>query len=649
MWRQTGQGPCEAEALVRAMSERLAHRGPDDHGTWTDAAGEVAFGFRRLAILDLSCAGHQPMVSASGEHVIVFNGEIYNYRELRSELEADGVRFRGHSDTEVLLELIDRVGVERAIPRAWGMFACAVWSISRRTLWLVRDRLGKKPLYMGRAAGAFLFGSELKALRAYPGFDVSVDRSAVASYLRFGYVPEPNAIHPGVRKVGAGSIVAVRDGEVVSEQRYWDPVGLALNAFARRPAQMAPEDALGRLESLLDDAVRRRMIADVPLGAFLSGGIDSSTIVAFMQRSASVPVRTFTIGFSEAGYDEAAAAREVAAHLGTDHTELVLSPAQARDVIPLLPQLYDEPFGDSSEIPTFLVSQLARRHVTVALSGDGGDEAFGGYTRYTWASHIWDRLRHVPAIARPALSRTLQAPGAAGWERVYRLVAGALPARLQQAQPVDKLMKLAAVTSARDANQLYLQLVSQWRDPRLLMPRDAELPSRLVDASRVLEAAGMPFAERMTVLDVLTYLNDDILVKVDRASMGTSLETRAPLLDHRILEWSWTLPWDLKVRHGMGKWILREALRKHVPPALFERPKMGFGVPVGTWLRGPLRDWAEDLLSAQRLRDDGFFEVAPVRTIWEDHLAGRTQDQARLWVLLMFQAWYADLRSARVA
>lgn len=633
----------DAHHLVGRMADCVEHRGPDDRGTWSDPHGAVALGFRRLAILDLSAAGHQPMVSASGDLVMVFNGEIYNYRELRAELEAVGRRFRGHSDTEVLLALVERVGVRAAFERAWGMFACAVWDASTRTLSLVRDRLGKKPLYMGPAGDAFVFGSELKALRAFPGFDRSIDRQAVASYLRFGYVPDPHGIHPGVRKVPAGTIVTVRDARVVREDRYWDPIALAREAFTQRRSHVAAEDAVDQLHDLLGDAVRRRMVADVPLGAFLSGGIDSSTVVALMQAAATRPVRTFTIGFSESQYDEAAPAREVAAHLGTDHTELIVSPAEARDIIPRLPHLYDEPFGDSSQIPTYLVSVLARRHVTVALSGDGGDEAFAGYTRYTWAEQIWRRLRHVPTPARPVLSRVLQAPGARGWDAAYRVLEPALPHKLRQVHPVDKLLKVAAVAAARDADELYVQLVSQWRDPQVLMPGVTELPTGLTRAGE-LAAVGMPFSERMAVLDVLTYLNGDILTKVDRASMGASLEARAPLLDHRVLEWAWTLPWHLKVRNGTGKWILREVLRRYVPPALFERPKMGFGVPVGTWLRGPLREWAEDLLSTERLQRDGLFRTAAVRRVWADHLAGRTEDQARLWVLLMFQAWHADLQ-----
>lgn len=619
------------------MADAIRHRGPDDGGTWTDEQVGLALGFRRLAILDLSPSGHQPMVSASGRFILAFNGEIYNHHEIRHRLEQEGARFRGTSDTEVLLEAADAWGPERMFHEAWGMFAVALWDRSERTLVLGRDRLGKKPLYYAPLPSALLFGSELKALRAHPAFDDRIDPDALTSYFRFAYVPEPTSIYRAVRKVPPGAFVVFGPAQASRTVYYWRAVDVARQGLSRRGA--APDDAgaLNDLDVLLRDAVKRRMEADVPLGAFLSGGIDSSMVVALMQAQSTRPVKTFTIGFDVEGYNEAEAAKAVAAHLGTDHTELYVTPAEARDVIPRLPHVYDEPFGDASQIPTCLVSELARRAVTVTLSGDGGDEVFGGYTRYAWAASIWRRLESRPRAMRRSAARVMQYVPASWYDTAYGAVRPLVPARLRQSLPGDKAHKLAAVMDVGSPDELYLRLLSQWHDPEAVV-----VGGREPEWASVLEAireAVPDFTERMMLADLTGYLVGDILVKVDRASMAVSLEARAPLLDHRVIEWSWGLPLAFKRRHQTGKWLLRQLLYRYVPPSLVERPKMGFGVPVDAWLRGPLREWAHALLDTSRVRREGLLQPEPIERMWREHQSGRRNHQYRLWVALMFQAW----------
>jgi asparagine synthase (glutamine-hydrolysing) len=623
------------------MAATLAHRGPDDESAWADPGAGIALGFRRLAIIDTSPAGRQPMVSADGRYVIAYNGEIYNYRELRDEL-GPGVRLRGASDTEVMLETVSRVGMERAIPRLWGMFAIALWDRKERTLLLARDRIGKKPLYYGRFGGMLLFGSELKALRAHPQFRPPIDRESLTQYMRLGYVPAPFSIYEGVRKLLPGTYALIRAGHEPQLHAYWSARDRMRDALKERDPEIPDEEAVRQLETLLKDAVARRMISDVPLGALLSGGIDSSAVAALMQSQSRRPVRTFTIGFDVAGYNEAEAAKSVAAHLGTDHTELYVSPGEAESVIPQLPALYDEPFSDSSQIPTFLVCKLARRHVTVTLSGDGGDEAFGGYTRYLLADRIWRLLRPAPRWARQAAATTIRSVRPALWDRWYRAAEPVLPLRWRQTLPADKAFKLADLMGVKDRSELYLRLVSQWREPEMVVEGGRERAGILQDESVAHDCPD--FADRMMLLDLLTYLPDDILVKVDRASMGSSLEARSPFLDHRVLEWGWRLPPRFKVRGTESKWILKQLLYRHVPRNLVERPKMGFGIPIDVWLRGPLRGWAEDLLSERRLRADGFLKPAPIRTAWAEHVSGQRNNQYRLWAVLIFQSWLASLR-----
>jgi len=635
-WQTAGETEDDLRQQIVLMANTLFHRGPDDGGAWVDAEVGVGLGFRRLAILDLSPTGHQPMFSSNGRYVIVFNGEIYNYRELRAELEQSGARFRGSSDTEVILEGCSAWGVETTIPRLWGMFAIAVWDRQERKLILVRDRLGKKPLYYGQFGGAMLFGSELKTLRAHSVFRGEIDRDALALYMRHGYIPVPYSIYQGVRKLAAGHYAVVRAGQPPVIHCYWD-VRQAVEAGLANRLDVSEAEATDSLDTLLRDAVARRMIADVPLGAFLSGGVDSSTVVALMQAQSSRPVKTFTIGFYIEGYNEAEAAKAVAQHLGTDHTELYVTPKEAQAVIPRLPDLYDEPFADSSQIPTFLISELARRHVTVALSGDGGDELFGGYNRYQRTESIWRSTHYLPAPVLSLLASGVQRVSTAQWDAVYERLERFLNPRWRQRLAGNKLHKLAQVIGAGDPNALYHRIVSLWKAPTEIVVDGAEPETLLLNP--LLNNSIPDFTERMMFFDLVTYLPDDILVKVDRASMGVSLEARAPLLDHGVVEWAWRLPLSFRRRNGQSKWLLRQVLHRYVPRELIERPKMGFGIPIGEWLTGPLRDWAETLLNERRLRREGFLVSGPIRQAWTNHLSGIQNESPRLWVVLMFQAW----------
>ncbi len=674
-WQPGGCPRDEASATVRHMSDTLVHRGPDDAGVWVDETSGIALGHRRLAILDLSPAGHQPMVSASGRYVIAFNGEIYNHLELRQVLgkvravarsvtptpappgggglhELPSLHWRGHSDTETLLAAFEAWGIEATLQRAVGMFALALWDRQTRTLTLARDRLGEKPLYYGWVRGALVFGSELKAIRAFPGFDNAIDRRSLALFMRHNYIPAPWSIYRDIWKLPPGTYIQFRaknprtagpapvgSGKPVT---YWSVRSVAEQGLAD-PFTGTDEEAAAELDRLLRQSLAGQMIADVPLGAFLSGGIDSSTVVAVMQALSAQPVKTFTIGFHEGEYNEAEHAKAVARHLGTDHTEWYVTPRDTLDVIPKLPQLYDEPFADSSQIPTHLVCAAARQKVTVALSGDGGDELFGGYNRYFWAVRLWRRLRLVPRPLRAAAAAFATALSPADWNQCFSALRPLLPKRLHYANPGDKLHKAAALFSARRPEAIYLRLVSHWDDPTLLVQGAEEPASPITDPAAWLDCPDLE--RRMMYLDTLTYLPDDILVKVDRAAMGVSLETRVPLLDHRIVEFAWRLPLSMKIRDGQGKWLLRQMLYRYVPRELIERPKMGFGVPIDHWLRGPLKAWAEDLLSESRLRREGFFDPAPICQKWKEHLSGRRNWQYLLWDVLMFQAWQEHARA----
>jgi asparagine synthase (glutamine-hydrolysing) len=634
------------QAIANKMSHRLLHRGPDSGGSWVDAEVGIAFTHRRLAIVDLSAEGHQPMVSAEGRYVIVFNGEIYNFRELQRQLEQLGHRFRGHSDTEVLLAAFSQWGLEAGLRRVVGMFAFALWDRQERLLHLGRDRLGEKPLYYGWMGDTFLFGSELKALQAHPEWQGEINRNALALFMRHNYIPAPYSIYKGIYKLTPATLLTLTTEDrksIPTPVPYWLAKSVA-EAGVKNPFSGSEAEAIAHLDSLLRDAIRQQMVADVPLGAFLSGGIDSSTVVALMQAQSSQPVKTFTIGFYEDGYNEAKEAKAVAQHLGTDHTELYITPEEAISVIPKLPTLYDEPFSDCSQIPTFLVSQLARQHVTVSLSGDGGDELFAGYNRYIWGRQIWQQLGWMPYALRHVAARGLMARSPQAWNRSFARLNSLLPKNFNQRQPGDKLHKLAEVLAAKSPEAMYMGIVSHWKDPESLVLGASEPTTTLTDPKSWAELPD--FTERMMYWDTMTYLPDDILTKVDRATMGVGLEARVPFLDHRVVEFAWKVPLSLKIRNGQGKWLLRQLLYQYVPSSLSDRPKMGFAVPIDDWLRGSLLDWAEALLSEHRLRQEGFFNPQLIRQKWTQHLGreaygslSRRNWQYYLWDVLMFQAW----------
>ena len=614
-------------ASVVAMADRLRLRGPDDGGAWVDAAAGIALGFRRLAIIDLSAQGAQPMQSANGRFVIAYNGEIYNFPALRRELEADGVAFRGHSDTEVIVEGCDRWGVGPTIERLNGMFALVLWDRERRDLTLVRDRLGIKPLYWGWQGDVLFFASQPAAFAAHPAGAPTLDRDALNAYVRFNYVPAPRSIWAGIAKLEPGCMVTLDAAGRVEHRRYWNLRALAESGGRGR---MGDAEAAEALDGLLDDAVRGCMISDVPIGAFLSGGVDSSTVAALMQKNSARPIKTFTIGFKAVGYDESAAAAAVARHIGADHTSLVVEPRDALDLAPDLADFYDEPFADASQIPTLLVSRLTRRHVTVALSGDGGDEGFAGYNRYE-AQRLWQRLAQLPDGLRRGVANLILSQPPQRWDRLFAAFGSALP------QPGGKMHKLARIATADTVEELYRRLVSQWDDPAQLVPGAVPPPSIIDDAS-LPHAIPDPLL-RLQYLDMATYLHDDILTKLDRASMVVSLEARVPLLDHRVIEFALNLPSHQKQRHGRGKWLLRQVLYRYVPQGLVDRPKAGFAVPIDAWLRGPLRDWAEDLLAEPALAAGGLLDPGPIRAAWAAHLSGRQNLQYPLWGVLMFQSW----------
>lgn len=633
------------------MGGALQHRGPDDQGAWFDEDAGIAFAHQRLSILDLSSAGHQPMVSADGRFVISFNGEIYNHLAVRRELEHSGRApvWRGHSDTETMLAAFVAWGPLQALQRFRGMFAFALWDRKLRCLYLARDRIGEKPLYYGWLGHTFAFGSELKALRRHPEWRGEIDRGALCLFMRHNYVPAPYSIYSGVYKLLPGNLLRLdpgaREPEIVP---YWSAAATIGDAVGN-PFNEGAAAAVERLEEVLRATIAEQMIADVPLGAFLSGGIDSSTIVALMQVQSSRPVRTFSIGFHEQAYDEAIYAKAVARYLGTDHTELYVSSQQAREVIPRLPYLYDEPFADSSQIPTFLVAQLARQHVTVALSGDGGDELFAGYTRYIEVDARFRRQKTIPMPVRRAIALAITAMPLAQLDGALQFLSRTKPFGWLGADPVERLRNLAVLLDLDQPEGLYRRLVSYCVEPDALVLGGDEPPTALTDRARQVRLDD--FIQLMMSIDLVSYLPDDILVKVDRAAMAVGLETRVPLLDHRVIQFAWSLPQDLKLRDGESKWILRQLLFKHVPRELLERPKMGFGVPIGAWLRGPLRDWAEALLDEKLLCSQGFFNPELVRRNWQRLLAGTADVEGLTWSILMFQAWLgaaADVTAAEL-
>lgn len=626
------------EEAVRTMASTLVHRGPDDPGHWTDPSVRIALGFRRLSILDLTPEGHQPMKSASERFVVVFNGEVYNYRELRLELEGFGVRFHGRSDTEVVLAAFERWGIAGAAGKFVGMFAMAVWDTRHRSLTLIRDRLGIKPLFVYAEPGFVAFGSELKALVAGPSFDRSIDLAALGEYLRYLFVPAPRTIYQRASKLLPGHMLTVTDPDrpLPASSPYWS-VEAEARSGCSDPFDGSDVDAIEELDRLLAEAVRVRMRADVPVGALLSGGIDSSAVVAAMQATAQRPVKTFSIGFLEKDHNEAHHAASVARHLGTDHTELVCTGDDALALVPRIPDWFDEPHADPSQLPTFLVSQLARRAVTVALSGDGGDEVFAGYNRYAYGARLLPAASRLPVSARRLIAAGIERVPPGSWDRVHDIVATVLPPRLRQRGPGEKLHKIGDLMSADSVVAMYQSLMSAWKDPTEVVVNGASTAGVL---ERIMEGkTPKRLIDRMMLADQLVYLPDDLLAKVDRVSMAVSLEVRLPLLDHRVVEFAWRLPARFKLRKGVTKWILRQVLYRRVPRTLIDRPKMGFTVPIDAWLRGPLREWGRDLLSEDQLRMDGLLRPQPVLQAWDALQAGKRETGLALWAVLVFQSW----------
>jgi asparagine synthase (glutamine-hydrolysing) len=632
---------------LKCMTDEIMHRGPDDEGFWIDEDYKVAIGHRRLSILDLSSAGHQPMHSTSGQYIIAFNGEIYNHLELRVRLNDESnsvIEWNGHSDTETLLLCFEVWGVDVTLQAIKGMFVIALYDTKHNSLYLIRDRMGEKPLYYGWSGNTFLFGSELKSLKAFQGFSAEIDRNALALFLKYDYVPSPFSIYKGISKLSQGSYIKISmvndvwSQECVSSPNYyWSMNEVAKSGKGVNKFHGSDQDAIQKLDDLLYKSVKQQMISDVPLGAFLSGGIDSSVVVALMQKHSDRKVKTFTIGFNEKNYNEAEYAKKVALHLGTDHTELYITPVQALDVISRLSKIYDEPFADSSQIPTFLVSEMAKQHVTVSLSGDGGDELFGGYNRYFMANRIWKKIEKIPFTIRKLISRGITFLSPKAWDFLINSTYKFLPSSLRMSHPADKIYKLSRILTLKNIDEVYESLVSHWDNSfEVVIGSKKEANELDKDVDFLNPEDGMMF------LDSITYLPDDILVKVDRTAMSVSLETRAPFLDKDVVEFAWQLPFNMKIRDSQGKWVLRKVLDKYVPKELIDRPKMGFGVPIDSWLRDPLRDWAEDLLSEKRLKDDGYFHVESIREKWNEHLSGHRNWQYHLWSVLMFQMWLDD-------
>lgn len=626
-------------AVVTAMRETLIHRGPDDANNWVDAEDGIAFGHRRLAILDLTSQGQQPMASNSQRYVIVFNGEIYNHAEIKQQLIAagDAPLWRGHSDTEIILAAFEAWGVKNALESFVGMFAIALWDKQEKLLYLMRDRMGEKPLYYGWVKDYLVFGSELKSLKAHHAWQAEIDHDALGLMMRYNCIPAPYTIYKNIHKLQPGHYLVINQEQQIRDHVYWDLKNIISQAEPHNFTDR--QQAIDALEFKLLRAVKQQMVADVPLGAFLSGGIDSSTIVALMQAQSTQPVKTFTIGFDDVNYNEAEQAKAIATHLHTEHTELYLTAEQTRAIIPDLANFYDEPFADASQLPTYIVAKLTRQHVKVSLSGDGGDELFAGYNRYTWVPAIWNKISLLPKPARLAISKLLLTLAPATWDKLFAFLGPILPGAIKQRNPGDKIHKLARILNSPSEEVIYHKLISHWYGNEVLVASAQASNKLLIDLSKDISAK-RSFTESMMYIDSQRYLPDDILVKVDRAAMAVSLETRIPFLDHRVVEYAWSLPLDFKVYHGQNKWILRQILQRYVPNELVERPKMGFGVPIDSWLRGPLKEWAHDLLSNSMLAKHGLLNNTLIQQKWQEHLSGVRNWQYHLWDVLMFQTWY---------
>ena len=629
--------------IILKMNSAIIHRGPDSNNVWQDKNSGIIFGHQRLSILDLSTAGNQPMVSNSGRYIITYNGEIYNHLEIRKELNKINlnIKWKSNNDTETLLEALEFWGIEKTLKKIVGMFAFGLWDKKNRSLILVRDRIGEKPLYFGwQGKGdskVFLFGSELKALKVHPEFSREINRDAIALQLRHNYIPDPYSIYKDIYKLLPGHYLELTEDNLKKNflptpKIYWSLTKSAIYGNSNQLTQ-SDENIQSELENRLKLSVKQRMISDVPLGAFLSGGIDSSTIVALMQSQSSHPIKTFTIGFNEDDYNEAQHAKKIAKHLGTDHTELYISSKTTMEVIPKLSTIYDEPFSNNSQIPSFLLSQLAKKDVKVALSGDGGDELFCGYNRYMSTNNWSKKFNSVPISLRKILAYAVKLISQKNWNKLFKL----LPGLNQHINYGHKIHKGAKALEANTLSDLYYILISHWQNPTEVVTNSKESQTFLSEFKP--ELLNFNNHQKMMMLDLITYLPNSILVKVDRASMASSLEARVPFLDHELIEYSWKIPHSLKFRNGKGKWILRQILNNYVPKNLTERPKMGFGIPLGSWLRGPLRDWAENLLNEKRLTQEGYFNAKLIRNKWHEHLSNKYNWQHDLWNVLMFQAW----------
>ncbi len=617
----------ELNFTVKSMSKKIEHRGPDSTGLWQDNENGISIGHKRLSIIDLSDRGAQPMMSSDKRYIIAYNGEIYNNSDLRKDLAKHNINFRGNSDTETLLEGIRIWGLEQTLSKLIGMFAFALWDKKTKTLQLVRDRLGIKPLYWGALGKFFIFGSEIKSFEKIPKIKLTINNEALTSLLKYNYISSPLSIYQNIHKLNPGTILKIDSNGNKKIHKFWD-----INDLNKTPKlNVAPDQAQDELENLIFDSVKRRMISDVPLGAFLSGGIDSSLVTALMQKESLKPIKTFTIGFDDKDYNEAVYAKKISDHLGTDHTEHYIDKNEALKIVYKLPYIYDEPFADVSQIPTFLISDLAKKSVSVVLSGDGGDEVFAGYTRYLWSYYYSKKIKIFPKLLRGLISRKIIETRPETISKIFSY----LPTKFRPPQAADRLKKLASILNIDNQSDIYRTLISQWEDPSSVLL--SEIKKNPIDEYNFISTKSNLY--NMQVLDLANYLHDDILTKLDRASMNLSLEARVPLIDHRVVESAMNLPDNMKIHKGKGKKILRNILSKYVPDNLINRPKQGFTVPLGDWLRGPLIDWAEDMLSEEKIKREGYFNPEKIKLYWNDHKLGIANRQNQLWSILMFQSW----------